>query len=191
VVFASLRIDPQLASKLPYFNHEAECLLAGKANPACMMNHLVDLPSNRLAQMRDELWSELKQPDSHAAKAAYVRLIGNISNPVSTQFVRHVRGTRERQVCLNIIILWRRIEWLLYIGVVLLSIWTSWWSLAVIPLVWLINNIVLNHLQTALNVELAARLFLLHVLTDEDTAFRESVFGPSGEEAKTQQSPKA
>ena len=71
--------------------------------PARAVNDLVELPPDRLAEMRHELWSELKQSDSGAARAAYIRLIENISNPVSTQFVRCVRGAREYQVCLNII----------------------------------------------------------------------------------------
>ena len=128
--------------------------------------------------MRDELWADLKQPDSRAANAAYLRLVANISNPVSAELVRRVRGSKSRQVCLNAIILWRRAFWLIFIAIVFWGIIESWWFLILIPLVWVTNNLVLNHVQTSINVELAARLFLLHVMTDEDPAFRNQVLGP-------------
>jgi hypothetical protein len=150
------------------------------------MNRFVELPSDRLGQMRSELLSELNQPDSDAAKEAYARLVASISNPVSSRLVRAVRGSKRLQVCLNAIILWRRASWALYAGILILGILGNWWLLLLIPLAWVVNDVALNHVQTLLNVELAARLFLLHVLMDEDPAFRERVFAVVGGEAMPQ-----
>jgi len=141
-----------------------------------MMKPCVELPLDRLEQMRQELRSELNQPDTHAAKEVYARLIANISNPASSELVQVVRGSKWLQVSLNAIILWRRASWLLYIGILFLAIVKSWWLLLLAPLLWVTNNIGLNHFQTMFNVELAARLFLLNVLVDEDAAFRDHVF---------------
>lgn len=150
------------------------------------MKRSVDLPLDRLERMQTEIWSELNQSDAGAAKEAYARLVANISNPVSSQLVRVVRGSKWLQVSLDAIILWRRASWVLYTATVLLTVLVNWWFLVLIPLVWVANNIGLNHLQTVLNVALAARLSLLNVLTEEDPAFRDRVFGPIGGEAMPQ-----
>lgn len=140
----------------------------------------VELPGDRLEAMRQELRSELNQQDRDAAKQAYARLVASISNPVSCQLLRLVHGGKYLQVLLNAIILWGRMSWLLYVTILLLGTLRSWPLLLLAPLLWLTNNLGLNHMQTMLNVELAARLYLLNVLADKDAAFRERVFGPIG-----------
>jgi hypothetical protein len=123
------------------------------------------LPVQSLEQMRVQVRASLNQPDKHAAQAEYARMLSIISHPAAVARGRLAEGTRGLQYKLNAIILLRWILHLMLPVAIVLAICWSWLALLSLPaLVALLLG--LNHVQTLLNVEIAARLFVLDEMLD-------------------------
>ncbi len=125
------------------------------------MNQKVKLPVDRLRAVRDEIWTDLRQPGQDLAQEAYARLLMDISDPIAVRRVRLVSGTTSLQCLLNIIIFLRRLFWPAVVFIVVISLLESWLLLFCVPVVIVLDRYVVNRLQTGLNVELAARLLVL------------------------------
>ena len=89
------------------------------------------------------------------------------------------------QAILNAIIAWKRMCWLLYAVLVTVAVLRSWWVAILCPVLFLFNLMIVNHWQTVLNVEVAARLFVLDELEERDPAFRSRIVQVLGEWDRT------
>ena len=133
------------------------------------------LPKDELGAMRDQIWSQLTHPDPAQSKEAYVMLLQTISHPAAIARGRCIQGTRLLQSLVSILIFWRWFSWLLGIGFVFLGLRYSWLWFLGLPLLLLFDLLVVNRQQTTINIELAARLFLLDEKMDKDDSFRSQV----------------
>jgi hypothetical protein len=140
------------------------------------LNSSVELPADRLRDVRKHIWATITSGDSKSDVAGYKSLVDVISHPAAVVRLRAIRGTRPVQLLLNALILWRRLCLGLYVGLIVLGFWHIL-SLLVIPLILLVNLTIVNPLQTRINVELSARLALFDELMDEDDSFRRQVLG--------------
>jgi len=133
------------------------------------------LPVQSLAQMRAQILVSLNQPDKHAAQAEYARMLSIISHPAAIARGRLVEGTRGLQYKLNAIIILRWILHLMVPAAIVLAFCWSWLSLLTLPvLVAILLGV--NRVQTLLNVEIAARLYVLDQMLDENPTIIEGAF---------------
>ena len=132
------------------------------------MRGYIDLPREAVAAMKERIWASLRQEDADVARAEYARILAVISHPAAVFRGRLVKGTRQIQAVITTIILWRRACWPLYIVLIAVAVLRAWWVALMCPVLFLVNLVFVNHWQTVLNVELAARLFLLDELSDRD-----------------------
>lgn len=139
------------------------------------MNQEVELPREAVASMKARIWGVLRQPDAAQARAEYARILSVISHPAAVFRLRLVKGGRELQSILNTMIWWRRTCLPLCAVLVVVAILWSWWVALMCPAVFLVNLLVVNPVQTKVNVELAARLFVLDELDEHAPAFRTKV----------------
>ncbi len=109
--------------------------------------------------------------------AAYRSLLATISDPAAVFRLRAVRGAYRIQLLLNALILWRRLCFGLYGGLVILGFAVNKLFFVGVPLILLVNLIGVNPLHTRANVNLSARLAVLDRLMDEDDEFRKQVLG--------------
>ena len=145
------------------------------------MNTVV-LPQAQVKAQKDAIWSTLAQPDSGAAGEAYARLVSNISHPAAVFRGRAVRGTLALQRRLNLLIFGQRVSWLFVLAFAFTAFVTSWVYLIACPLIVLFNLFVVQNLQTRINVELAARLYVLDGLMLQDHEFNKNVLAAMGAE---------
>lgn len=138
------------------------------------MNKIV-LPKDELDEMRDRIWSSLTHPDAARSKENYATLLKTISHPAATFRARCIRGSRLLQAILKVLICWRRFSWVLGIALAFLGFSYSWLWFLGLPVLLLFDLFVVNHQQTIINVELAARLFLLDEKMDRDEEFSSQV----------------
>lgn len=135
----------------------------------------IELPKDSVDFTKQTIWRNLNQSNSDAAKRYFAEVLVSISHPMAIFRGRIVKGTRSLHRLLNLIIVFRRFMFLpLIILIVVFSFVKSYWLLAVIPLAFIVFFFV-NHIQTHINVTLAARLFVLDELMEEDEEFRKLV----------------
>ncbi|MFA6135051.1 MAG: hypothetical protein WC869_13640 [Phycisphaerae bacterium] len=139
-----------------------------------MTNH-IKLPQEAVAAMKRRLWELLDQSNADLALTEYARILAVISHPAAVFRGRLVKGTRQIQAILNTIIIWRRMCWLFYALLIAVAVLHSWWVAILCPVLFLFNLMIVNHWQTLLNVELAARLFVLDDLVECAPAFRAKI----------------
>lgn len=134
----------------------------------------VELDPRKVGEMKETIWSILGQTDSKLAKEEYARHVAAVSHPAGILRGRVVKGTRRLQHLLNALIAWRRLCWLFYAVLVILAITLSWWSLLGCICI-LVSAMIANSLQTHINVELAARLYVLDQMVEDDPEFSKAV----------------
>ena len=135
------------------------------------MTSYVELPQEAVASMKGRLWESLRQSDADLARREYARILAVISHPAAVFRGRLVKGMRQIQATINTIVVWRRVCWLLYALLIAAAVLRSWWMAILCPALFLFNMVFVNHWQTVLNVELAARLFVLDELEECDPEF--------------------
>jgi len=135
----------------------------------------VELPSDQLKAARAELLAQVTGGDSTEARLAYASLVGTISHPAAVLRLRVVRGVHRLQLLLNAIILWRWLCWALYLAIAWAGIQINSLFFVAIPVVFVVNMVAVNPLQSRINIELAARLAVLDRVMDEDCQFRKRV----------------
>ena len=131
----------------------------------------VELPSAIVQECKSRIWEMLRAPER---KEVYADIIKTISHPMAVFRGRVVKGTRQLQYFINAIIVFRKLLLLLWLLILIIAVAYSW----LILLLWIVLpllNLVINHFQTCINIELAARLHVLDQLMDESTEFRRRV----------------
>jgi len=135
----------------------------------------IKLPRVLVKSCKENIWSEWHASNSRLLKESYSQLLARISHPAAVYRARVVRGTRSLQYCLNILILLRRLRYLAVMGFAILGITKSWTYLLAALGVLILDYFSLNIIQTNINVELAARLFVLDELRTSSSEFSEIV----------------
>ena len=139
---------------------------------------LIDLPKQKVEEARGRIHASLTEGTRQEQQMAYRHIVATISHPAARFRGRCVRGTRELQYFLNLIMIVNLAMFVVFFG---LGIFVSrWWFLG-LPL-WLVCDLgLLNRLQTWVNCELATRLIALDELMDEDEEFRDRALAVWGE----------
>ena len=139
---------------------------------------LIDLPKQKVEEARDRIHASLTEGARQEQQMAYRHIVATISHPAARFRGRCVRGTKELQYFLNLIMIVNLAMYVVFLG---LGIFVSrWWFLG--PPLWLVCDLgLLNRLQTWINCELTARLIALDELMDEDEEFRERALAALGE----------
>ncbi|MHC4588075.1 MAG: hypothetical protein ACYTAQ_01775 [Planctomycetota bacterium] len=135
----------------------------------------IELPPTQLQEMREQIWAAILQPDKRMGKQEYARMLRAKSHPTAIFRGRVVRGTTRLQHRLNLLIASGRVAKAAQVLLIGLGFFVSLWLLLAIPPIFLIDLFVLNHVQTKVNVEIAARLFLLDRMMEEDEVFCQRV----------------
>ena len=134
------------------------------------MNHQIELPERVVREKKEEVWSVITQPDADAGKREYQRLLRTIGHPAAIVRARLVPGTRRLQYTLNALIVLGRILLICYPTCIVGAVLYSWWIIILCPVVF-VGDFLMNRAQTHVNVELAARLFVLDELMEVDEEF--------------------
>jgi len=135
----------------------------------------IKLPKSQVQKAKEEFWGTLEISDKALRNQAYLSIVSTVSHPAAIFRGRIVSGTSSLQFLLNILIIGHYITWIVYLALVIIAIKGNIFALLIIPVVFFLDLLVVNNIQTHINVELAARLKVLDDLMESDSVFQEKV----------------